>query len=80
MMVRQEGTEGEIEETITEEERTDTKLKFSFHLGKGRNWLIIYFQIHPCIETEEEKKTFAFNFNILKAFLTLTYAQAFINN
>lgn len=51
----QEGGELEFEETNTGQ-RMYTKLEFSFRYGEGRSWLIIYFQMHPCIEAEEGKK------------------------
>lgn len=51
----QEGGELEFEETNTGQ-RMYTKLEFSFCYGEGRSWLIIYFQMCPCIEAEEGEK------------------------
>lgn len=64
---RQEGGELEFEETNTGQ-RMYTKLEFSFRYGEGRSWLIIYFQMRPCIEAEEgEKKNICISFQYLES-------------
>lgn len=67
MMVRQEGGEGEIEETVTGEKRTYTKLiLFPLRREKELTHNLVSEPLHRGIG----RKKNAFNFNILKAFLT----------
>lgn len=78
LMARQAGGEGEIEQTIEAIHKT----KILFPLQRGKELTHNLFSDAPLHRGRgrKKKKTFAFNFNILKAFPTLTYAQALINN
>lgn len=78
MMARQAGGEGEIEQTIIEDIH---ETKILFPLQRGKELTHNLFSDAPLHRGRgRKKKTFAFNFNILKAFPNLTYAQALINN